>query len=304
MHTFSVEDGDAATMSSTAQKNRFASSWFALRLAGMLLIGLVLGAVVAAASHFSFANAMAGNRDDGMRPFTEPSPATASTTLAPVLGDGTAVEWWFAFKPTTAAFPRCSRNVSCMFGGEAMAFENPPRFGLQYILASRGLDGTTQPLQLHSDCIGNGEDPLAKTFQQDQKGDTFLKLSATNFTINSLICGKAARNASLAGGPKMQELKNLRNSKLSHTPAEVQDEEPPAKRRRSMETVVEVDVHGTLVSLLCPSKRPQVADVMVKMDPQMLSAVFKFLLPDCLEETASRSYKKSGAFAKDKQKED
>ena len=32
--------------------------WFALRLAGMLLIGLVLGAVVAAASHFSFANAM------------------------------------------------------------------------------------------------------------------------------------------------------------------------------------------------------------------------------------------------------
>ena len=102
----------------------------------------------------------------------------------------------------------------------------------------------------------------------------------------------------------MQELKNLRNSKLSHTPAEVQDEEPPAKRRRSMETVVEVDVHGTLVSLLCPSKRPQVADVMVKMDPQMLSAVFKFLLPDCLEETASRSYKKSGAFAKDKQKED
>ena len=32
--------------------------WFALRLAGMLLIGLVLGAVLAAASHFSFANAM------------------------------------------------------------------------------------------------------------------------------------------------------------------------------------------------------------------------------------------------------
>jgi hypothetical protein len=40
------------------------------------------------------------------------------------------------------------------------------------------------------------------------------------------------------------------------------------------------------------------------MEPGMLSAVVKFLLPDCLEETASRSYKKSGAFAKDKQKED
>ena len=135
---------------------------------------------------------------------------------------------------------------------------------------------------------------------QDQKGDTFFKLSATNFTINSLIGGKAARNASLAGGSKMQELKHMRNAQLSHTPGE----EAPAKRRRCVETVVEVDVHGTLVSLLCPSKRPQLADVMVKLEPQMLSAVFKFLLPDCLEETSSRSYKKSGAFAKEKQKED
>ena len=132
---------------------------------------------------------------------------------------------------------------------------------------------------------------------QDQKGDTFLKLSATNFTINSLICGKAAGNASLAGGSKMQELKHMRNAQLSHTPGEPEaGEEAPAKRRRCVETVVEVDVHGTLVSLLCPSKRPQLADVMVKLEPQMLSAVFKFLLPDCLEETSSRSYKKSGAL--------
>ena len=97
----------------------------------------------------------------------------------------------------------------------------------------------------------------------------------------------------------------MRNAQLSHTPGEPEaGEEAPAKRRRCVETVVEVDVHGTLVSLLCPSKRPQLADVMVKLEPQMLSAVFKFLLPDCLEETSSRSYKKSGAFAKEKQKED
>ena len=81
-------------------------------------------------------------------------------------------------------------------------------------------------------------------------------------------------------------------------------EEAPAKRRRCVETVVEVDVHGTMVSLLCPSKRSQLSDVMVKLEPKMLAAVFKFLLPDCLEETSSRSYKKSGAFAKEKQKED
>ena len=140
---------------------------------------------------------------------------------------------------------------------------------------------------------------------QDQKGDTFLKLSATNFSINSLICGKAARNSSLAGGSKMQELKNMRNAKMSHTPDEAEDgEEAPPKRRKCVEKVVEVDVHGNMVSMLCPSRRPQLADLMVKMEPKMRAAVFKFLLPDCLEETSSRSYKKSGAFAKDKQKED
>ena len=41
-----------------------------------------------------------------------------------------------------------------------------PRYGLQYILASKGVDGTTKKMKLHSDCLGNGEDPLAKTFQQ------------------------------------------------------------------------------------------------------------------------------------------
>eukprot|EP00435_Cladocopium_sp_Y103_P005229 s4303_g1.t1 len=140
---------------------------------------------------------------------------------------------------------------------------------------------------------------------EDQKGDQFLKLSATNFTINSLICGKATRNASLAGGTKMQELKSMRNAKLSHTLGEgADDEELPAKRRKGAETVVEVDARGTAVSLLCPSKRAQVADVMVKMYGKMLSAVFNFLLPDCLEETASRSSKKTGNFVKEKKGED
>ena len=77
---------------------------------------------------------------------------------------------------------------------------------------------------------------------QDQKGGTFLKLPATNFIINSLICGKAARNASLAGGSKMQELKHMGNAQLSHTPGEPEaGEEAPEKRRRCVETVVEVD---------------------------------------------------------------
>jgi hypothetical protein len=84
---------------------------------------------------------------------------------------------------------------------------------------------------------------------QDENGEKHLKLSATNFTINQLICGKADRNASLAGGPKMQELKNMRNEKLKDPPVEDTDE-APAKRRREVECVVEVDVHGTMVSML------------------------------------------------------
>eukprot|EP00913_Durusdinium_trenchii_P024769 g23249.t1 len=90
--------------------------------------------------------------------------------------NGTAVDWWFAFKPTTAAFPRCSTAVSCLFGGEAMPQSVEPMFGLQYILAS-SFNGSTSPMQLHSDCLGNGEDPLAKTFQQVYSGQ------APNFVL-------------------------------------------------------------------------------------------------------------------------
>ena len=92
----------------------------------------------------------------------------------------------------------------------------------------------------------------------------------------------------------MQELKNMRNEKLKDPPVEDTDE-APAKRRRGVECVVEVDVHGTMASMLCPSKRPQMADVMVKLEAKMLCAVFRFLLPDCLEETTSRTYKKRAA---------
>eukprot|EP00435_Cladocopium_sp_Y103_P040659 s2435_g11.t1 len=85
----------------------------------------------------------------------------------------------------------------------------------------------------------------------------------------------------------MQELKSMRNAKLSRTLGEgADDEERPAKRRKGAETVVEA------------------ADVMVKMDAKMLSAVFNFLLRDCLEENASRSYKKTKNFVKEKKEED
>ena len=91
----------------------------------------------------------------------------------------------------------------------------------------------------------------------------------------------------------------VENEKLKDPPVEDTDE-APAKRRRGVECGG--GVHGTMVSMLCPSKRPQMADVMVKLEAKMLCAVFRFLLPGCLEETTSRTYKKRAA--KEDKKED
>eukprot|EP00913_Durusdinium_trenchii_P018121 g17026.t1 len=57
--------------------------------------------------------------------------------LAPLLGDGSAVDWWFAFKLTTSAFPTCSAK---------------PTYGLQYVL-SYGSKGKTNAMQLHTDAF-------------------------------------------------------------------------------------------------------------------------------------------------------
>lgn len=137
---------------------------------------------------------------------------------------------------------------------------------------------------------------------KDDEGNDYLKLSATNYVVNALICGKAAKNASLSNGPKMTELKNLRNEKIQPTsfPEDPWQEgedseavEPNVKKRRCVQGTVDVDIHGTSVTLLVPAKRAMVSDIMVKLD-----AVFKFLKPDCLEKTESRGYKKTGQFKK------
>ena len=58
------------------------------------------------------------------------------------------------------------------------------RYGLQYLL-SYGSKGKTSDLSLHTDCLGNADDPLAKTFDQahpegsmagHHQGNVFLRL--------------------------------------------------------------------------------------------------------------------------------
>lgn len=92
----------------------------------------------------------------------------ADSVLAPLLGDGSSVDWWFAYKTNTASFPECSTKRKCIFGGEVQDY--PRGYSLQYLLAS-GVNGKTSPLELQTDCLGSGSDPVAKTFAQIFDGD-------------------------------------------------------------------------------------------------------------------------------------
>lgn len=133
-----------------------------------------------------------------------------------------------------------------------------------------------------------------------------MKLAATNYTICKLVCGEGQKNSSLAGGDKLQELKDLRNQKAGLAPGAADegqgdDDSAASKGNRGVHkppTVVEADVDGTEVKVLCPSKRIAQSDLMVQLDPVQLDAVFTFLGPDCQSLASSRSYKKSGKFSK------
>ena len=143
---------------------------------------------------------------------------------------------------------------------------------------------------------------------QDDAVHWNLKLSATNYSVNSSVCGKASKNASLSNGKKMTQLKNMRNEALTRSSGaadawEGEDGsagpvEPAVKKRRFEQQVVHVEVFGTLVAFLVPAKRPLVADLAVKMEAPMLSAVFQFLQADCEEQTSSRTYTRTGQYKK------
>jgi hypothetical protein len=97
--------------------------------------------------------------------------------IAPKLGDGSTVDWFFAYKLQSDAFPNCSTERECIFGGTV---QNSGGYyygwGMQYLLASN-VNGTTQEMSLNTDCIGTGADPVAQTFQQIYGG------SAPNYIL-------------------------------------------------------------------------------------------------------------------------
>lgn len=81
---------------------------------------------------------------------------------------------------------------------------------------------------------------------QDAEGNQFLKLSATNYAINLLICGKDCKKSGLSNGEKLNELKSMRNTALEGGDSNVDaweegSAERPTKFRRDMERTVSIE---------------------------------------------------------------
>lgn len=102
------------------------------------------------------------------------SASVGAASLGPLLGDGSSADWWFTYKTNTLAYPNCSGTRECPFGGKVQAY--PTGWGLQYLLAS-SVGGKTSALEQKSDCLGSGDDPVAKTFAQIYDG------TAANYII-------------------------------------------------------------------------------------------------------------------------
>ena len=136
---------------------------------------------------------------------------------------------------------------------------------------------------------------------QDLNGRNFLKFQASSAFVSRLVCSCVSKNASLANGTKVQELKKKRNEKLQSS---VGDEDMKNKKVKPEETVV-IEVGSTNIEILCPSKRANSADLQIRMLPEQLAAVFGYLKADCQsEEHSKRNYAKSGKYAKGVKKDD
>ena len=62
---------------------------------------------------------------------------------------------------TKLVFIVCAHYIPFLEGSHSRHL----RYGLQYLL-SFGKKGQTTDMSLHTDCLGNADDPLAKTFDQ------------------------------------------------------------------------------------------------------------------------------------------
>ena len=72
------------------------------------------------------------------------------------------------------------------------------------------------------------------------------------------------------------------------------------KKKHMGDSTVTITVGNTDVCIFCPAKRSGMADLMVQLDPGMLSAVFTFIKDDCDACSSTRPYMKTGRFRQEK----
>lgn len=101
-----------------------------------------------------------------------------------------------------------------------------------------------------------------------------------------------ARNASMTGSPKLQELKGMRNHAFENVVDEtgIFEDAPPKPKRKKLhhDQVVTTAVLGTPINILYPKFRGDTSDILVEMEASMLEAVFQFLLPDAENHKSSQ----------------
>src|SRR5713101_2096898 len=127
-------------------------------------------------------------------------PASAAAEVpAPLLTRGHPVDWWFAFKLNSQAFPRCGGGLSeerqCLFGGEVQNYI----FGQQFVYAS----SENQKLQKGGGCLGGTmTDPLGATFSEIYNKSFYYAIWNDQFQNDPAIAGCAIACASPWGHSK------------------------------------------------------------------------------------------------------
>ena len=158
---------------------------------------------------------------------------------------------------------------------------------------------------------------------EDHEGQAYLRMKATHHTIVALVTQTSvAKNASFGTSQKLQDLLKMRNEAaaskdteedVANEDGEKEDmwqdvapaENPAPKKKRKTQVpagsyVVEISVAGQPVHILCQGSRPTKADLLVRLVPSDLGAVFAFLKDDVSEalNAVKRQYakkeKKSG----------
>ena len=147
---------------------------------------------------------------------------------------------------------------------------------------------------------------------QDSLGRQYLKLRPTSPAAVHLVCGKSVRNASLSNLQKLTDLKAMRNNALLEQSGQASsaslfggEEDGHANKKRKVcfkEQIVQVNVAGAPVSILCPAKRACISDLMVQLDKDMLYATLMHLRSGDIDQEATatkRSYNLTGKYRKD-----